>query len=87
MPSVVTANDLASGAVIYLDASGHWVPRLEDAAAVSTPDEIRSLEAHALAALSANRVTAVYAFEVHVEGGRPVPLSVRERLRATQAAA
>lgn len=84
MPSVVTANHLRSGAVVYLASDGRWVEALDGAEAAATPEALVALEALALAAVERNEVTAVYAFDVHVEAGRPTPLSVRERIRAAR---
>jgi hypothetical protein len=84
MPSVVTANHLRSGAVVYLTRDGRWVEALGCADAVETPSELKALEALALAAVERNEVTAVYAFDVRLDDGRPSPVSVRERIRAAR---
>lgn len=85
MPSVVTANHLRSGAVVYLSGDGHWGYSLVDAALASTADELKHLEAQALTAVERNEVTAVYAFDVRTLNGTIEPVSVREHIRATQA--
>lgn len=85
MPSVVTANHLRSGAVVYLADGGRWVGELGDARVASSPEQLKALEAQALAAIEANEVTAVYAFDVKIVDGHPVPASVRERIRAAHA--
>jgi Protein of unknown function (DUF2849) len=85
MPSVVTANNLRSGTVVYLGTGGGWVPALRAAAIAHDASELKRLEAQAQAALEATLVTAVYAFDVRVVDGEPVPLSVRERIRASGA--
>jgi hypothetical protein len=84
MPSVVTANHLRSGAVVYLARDGRWVEALDCADAVETPSELKALEALAHAAVERNDVTAVYAFDVRLDDGRPAPVSVRERIRAAR---
>ncbi|MGE0753374.1 MAG: DUF2849 domain-containing protein [Variibacter sp.] len=84
MPSVVTANHLRSGAVVYLARDGRWVEALDCADAVETPSELKALEALALAAVERNEVTAVYAFDVRLDDGRPAPVSVRERIRVAR---
>jgi len=83
MPRVVTANTLRSGAVVYLAAGGRWVGDLAEAAVAHDPADLRQFETEALAAVTANEVTAVYAMEVALIDGRPMPLSVREQIRAT----
>lgn len=85
MPSVVTANDLRSGAVVYLADEGTWVDVLDDAAVATTAEELKALEASALTAVEQSKVTAVYAFDVAIVDGRAKPLSVRERIRAAHA--
>lgn len=85
MPSVVTANHLRSGEVVYLSADGRWVGDLGQARIASSPEQLKVLEAQALAAIEANEVTAVYAFDVKIIHGRPAPASVRERIRAAHA--
>lgn len=85
MPSVITANDLHSGAVVYLDDTGTWVRELSKAAAIASDVEHRRLEAQAQAAVEGNAVTAVYAFDVRVADGAIEPISVRERIRAANA--
>lgn len=83
MPSIVTANALSSGAVVYLTRDGRWVNTLDSATPATEADELKHLEALALAAVERNEVTAVYAFDVRVANGRIEPISVRERIRAT----
>ena len=70
MPSVVTANHLRSGAVVYLSRDGRWVEALDCADAVETPSELKALEALAHAAVERNDVTAVYAFDVRLDDTR-----------------
>ena len=84
MPSVVTANQLRTGAVVYLTRNGGWVETLDGADAATTPEELEHLEALALSAVERNEVTAVYAFDVRLADGRPEPVSVRERIRAAR---
>ncbi len=86
MPSVVTANNLRSGAVVYLAAGGRWVSKLHEATVAEDAEALKALEALALAAVAQSEVTAVYAFDVRLADGRPEPISVRERIRAAHAA-
>ena len=85
MPSVVTANDLRSGAVVYLGRNGRWVPELGDATVAADAAGLKHLEALALAAVEKTEVTAVYAMDVRLAGSRPEPVSVREKIRAAHA--
>lgn len=82
MPSVVTANVLRTGAIVYLKGDGTWVEALADATPAENAEARAALENLALAAVERNEVTAVYAFDVAIVDGRPDPLSVRERIRA-----
>jgi hypothetical protein len=85
MLSVVTANHLRTGAVLYLTRDGEWVAELERASPATSPEDLQHLEALARAALERNEVTAVYAFDVRTSAGRIEPVSVRERMRAAHA--
>jgi len=85
MSSVVTANVLRTGAVVYLTADARWSEQLADAAIAVDAEALKQLEADATAAVLHNEVTAVYAFDVRVVGGRPEPKSVREKIRADRA--
>lgn len=85
MPSVVTANVLRTGAVVYLKSDGSWANKLADADAADGKDAMARFEKLALAAIERSEVTAVYAFDVTIVGGKPEPVSVRERIRAAHA--
>jgi hypothetical protein len=86
MPSVVTANNLRSGSVVYLAGDGRWVEALDEATIAADETALKALEALALAAVEASEVTAVYAFPVRLAAGRPQPVSVRETIRAARSA-
>ena len=85
MPSVVTANNLRSGAVVYLGKDERWVEALAEAAIAEDAAALNLLEAQALAAVARTEVTAVYAMDVRLADGRIDPVSVRERIRAAHA--
>jgi hypothetical protein len=85
MPSVVTANRLRSGAVVYLGGAGTWVDDLASAHVAADKAALAELEAQALASVVANIVTAVYAMDVRLIEGRPHSVSVRESIRAAHA--
>ena len=82
MPSVVTANALRSGAVVYLASDGRWIDVLNDAAVATDAPQLKVLEELALRAVEAREVTGVYAMDVSVADGQPAPVSVRERICA-----
>ena len=82
MPSIVTANDLRSGAVVYLGSDSAWVEELHDATVANDADALKQLEGIAQKAVENREVTGVYAMDVSLADGRPAPVSVRERIRA-----
>lgn len=85
MPSVVTANVLRSGAVVYLNSNGGWSEALNEAAVAEDAGALKQLESLALAAVERTEVTAVYAFDVRIVDGRAKAISVRESIRAQHA--
>lgn len=85
MPSVVTANDLRSGLVVYLTSDGQWAQSVGDAGVAADTPTLERLQALALASVVKSEVTAVYAFDVALVEGRPEPISVREKIRASRA--
>ncbi|MBT0956380.1 DUF2849 domain-containing protein [Alphaproteobacteria bacterium KMM 3653] len=79
-PSVVTANALLSGEVIYLSPENTWVTKLSQA---QLYDEQEQAEA-ALAKASADHATAVgvYLAEAEAQANGPAPTHFREAFRA-----
>lgn len=84
MPSVVTANRLEDGIVVYLAPGGAWTVNIAEAARAETEDEVKALEATAEAAVRDRLVVSVYPMPVEVkDDGTVDPISVRERIRAS----
>jgi Protein of unknown function (DUF2849) len=83
MPSVLTANRLLDGIVVYLAADGSWTEDIAQARIANTEEETKALEAEAAEAVKARKVVAVYPMEVALHDGEVDPLSVRERIRAS----
>lgn len=84
MPSVVTANRLNDGIVVYLAPGGGWTEALADAARAETDEDLKTLEAAAEAAERERLVVAVYSIPVELkDDGTVDPISVRERIRAS----
>jgi len=79
-PSVITANALLEGDVVYL-GTRDWVRDLDDAEILTDEAvaDIRMLEASAQSDL----VVGVYLAEVGISGGTPKPNHFREAFRAT----
>ena len=82
MPSVVTANRLIDGIVVYLASDGGWTEEICRARVAETEDEVKALEAEAAKDVAARKVVAVYPMDVAIRDGTVDPLSVRERIRA-----
>src|SRR6476661_5988119 len=82
MPSVVTANRLIDGIVVYLAPDGGWVEELARATLADTEDETKALESEDAKAVAERRDVAVYPMETALNDGVPVVTSVRERIRA-----
>jgi hypothetical protein len=82
MPSVVTANRLTDGIVVYLASDGGWTEEIGRARLAETEDEVKALEAEAAKDVAARKVVAVYPMDVAIRDGTVDPLSVRERIRA-----
>jgi Protein of unknown function (DUF2849) len=79
-PTVVTANRLRDGKVLYRAANEGWTTRLEAAAVVTTIEAARQL----LAAAAREDTNAInpYAAPVVVRDGRIEPGNLRERIRS-----
>ncbi len=79
--SIITANDLAGGLVVFLTEAGGWSSHLADARLIG-PDALPAALAYAKAQHDARVVVEPYAIEVTLENGAPVPVRLRERIRA-----
>jgi len=77
----ITANRLRDGAVVWFGPQGEWVERI---AAAATYDEAGAAPALARAQQdeARNLVVAIYALDVEILDGAPVPLRTKERIRA-----
>lgn len=82
MPQIVTASRLADGTVVFLDADGGWSERLDRSAVFAgKPEAAAGLDA-GRAAEAASLVVDVYAVDVTLQAGMPVPSKLREAIRA-----
>ena len=82
MPQIVTASRLADGVVVFLDAGGGWSERLDRAAVFADKRESAGALEAGKAAEAASLVIDVYTVDVSVRAGAPVPLKLREAIRA-----
>jgi len=78
-PSVVTANRLRDGAVVYRTAAGEWTTDIGKAAVVSTATEATELLAGAKN--DGTRAVDVYIAPVKVDRDGVVPGNLRELIR------
>lgn len=78
---ILTANRLGDGRVLFLGARG-WSERLRDATVAESEEERRALAALGAQSVAACEVVGPYLVEVEPEGGVPVPVHFRERIRA-----
>lgn len=76
---VISANDLLSGDVVYLDASGAWTRALAGAVLIADGQEADALLREAKA--QPGNVIDPYLIDVTVGPDGPIPSHIRERLR------
>jgi hypothetical protein len=79
--SVLTANRLDDGIVVFLDFEGAWNESLAEAVVARDPGEARALEDRGAYDAAHNLVVEPYLVEVREEAGRLVPIRTRERIR------
>jgi len=79
--SVLTANRLGDGIVVFLDFEGAWSENLAEAVVAHSPDEVRALEDRGAYDAAHNIVVEPYLVEVRETAGGLVPTRQRERVR------
>jgi hypothetical protein len=79
---VITANDLKSGLVVFLDGDGGWTVEIAAARVVEDGPDLDGAVAAGKAAHEARIVVEPYPIDVVVTDGVPVPVRLRERIRA-----
>ena len=79
---VITANRLQDGVVVYLDRAGGWSEWIDEARLARSPEEGKKLLALAEQPDQGTRVVGPYLMDVIEDGGRPLPASNREIIRA-----
>jgi len=77
----VTANRLDNGLVVFLDANGGWTLDIGEARILDDA-EIDEALSYGKAQHDARIVIDPYAIDVEVTDGVPVPIRLRERIRA-----
>ena len=80
--TVITANRLREGDVVYLTEGAGWTSRLAEAFAVETPEEEQALLSAAERGVIEQRVVGPYAMPVEAAADGLRPVSRRETIRA-----
>ena len=80
--SVLTANRLSDGAVVFLDFDGVWVESLRGAVVARSPDEARALESRGAFDAARNIVVEPYLVEMNEERRRQPDAGALPRARA-----
>ena len=83
MPSVVTANRLIDGIVVYLAPDGGWIEELARAKLADTEDETKALESRSRQGRRRAQRRRRLPHGSRAERRVPVATSVRERIRAS----
>lgn len=79
---VVTANDLRDGLVVFLDDNGGWTHRIAEARVLTDGPELEDANVYAKAQHDARIVVEPYPIDVKITDGVPVPVRIREKIRA-----
>ncbi|GBQ89949.1 hypothetical protein AA13595_2776 [Gluconacetobacter johannae DSM 13595] len=79
--SVVTANRLLDGRIVWLAEDGAWSGRI-DAARIFSNDGIEAVIDATARRQQADGVVGVYGVQISDDSTTPVPVTVRERIRA-----
>lgn len=78
---IVTANRLRDGLVVFLNRSGEWSERIDDATLALEPEAAAALEQRAKSDEKATLVTGTYLVDAERRDGRIRANHIRERLR------
>ena len=78
----ITANRLSDGLVVFLDDAGAWSVAIADARLVGDGPDLDAANAYAKSQHDARIVVEPYPIDVEIVDGRPVPVRLRERIRA-----
>ena len=79
--SVLTANRLGDGIVVFLDFEGAWSETIAEAVVARSPDEVRALQDRGTYDAEHNLVVEPYLVEVRETAGGLAPIRYRERVR------
>ena len=79
---VITANALGDGLVVFLDHDGGWTHDIAFARVFADGPDLEAGNAYAKAEHDARVVVEPYPIDVTVTDGVPVPVRLREKIRA-----
>ncbi len=79
---VITANALGDGLVVFLDPEGGWTHDIAGARVLADGPDLDAANAYAKAQHDARVVVEPYPIDVSVTDGIPVPVRLREKIRA-----
>lgn len=79
---VITANDLRNGLVVFLDGEGNWTVKIAEARVMEDGPDLEGGLARAKVETDAQVVLEAYPIDVVVTDGVPIPVRLRERIRA-----
>lgn len=79
--SVLTANRLSDGIVVFLNGRGAWSESVGTAAVARSPQEASALEARGAQDAERNLVVDPYLVEMREVAGRLEPIRTREQVR------
>lgn len=79
---VITANDLRTGLSVFLDQDGGWSLDIAESRVLADGPDLDGAIAYAKAQHDARIVVEPYPIDVEVRNGVPVPVRLRERIRA-----
>jgi hypothetical protein len=80
--SILTANRLSDGRVVFLDFEGGWHERIDVALVARTTEEAAELETRGAVDVAQNLIVEPYLVEVREAEGQLLPIRQRERVRA-----
>ena len=79
----ITGNRLRDGAVVFYNDDAGWVERLNDASLYEDKTTAEATLATAKTQAEKERLAVdIYAFELQVEDGKRVPVTMRDRIRS-----
>ena len=79
--SVVTANSLLNGRVVWLDHAGQWQDSIA-CAQIFPNHQIKEILDYQAGKAFAKQVVGVYGVQIQLSSSGPEPITIRERIRA-----